>query len=311
MSAPYMQLYVADYLGDTRHLTTEQHGAYMLLLMTMWRSGGVIPNDDAKLARITGLTVARWKRISADVLAFFDVCEGGLTQARLAAELAIHEEKSEKRSQAGKAGGRAKALKDKKAGLANTMPMPCHSPEPEPDTDTSVSDARAAPVRSSGDFERFWSAYPAKVGKKAALKAWRAAKDRPALPVVLAALDRYCRTKPADREWCNPATWINQGRWDDEEAQTGAAVTSLPAATFDGPADLRAAVVRLRDEDYARRWLDHYCRWRKEDRTLLARSEVVASTLRRDLAEYLAEKKIRVEVAPANDTPAISHGEAA
>jgi hypothetical protein len=80
MSAPYMQLYVADYLGDTRHLTTEQHGAYLLLLMTMWRSDGVLSDDPAKLARIAGLTVARWNKISDDVLAFFTPCDGGLTQ---------------------------------------------------------------------------------------------------------------------------------------------------------------------------------------------------------------------------------------
>lgn len=75
-----MQLYVADYLGDTRHLTTEQHGAYLLLLMTMWRSDGVLSDEPAKLARIAGLTVARWKKISDDIMAFFTPCEGGITQ---------------------------------------------------------------------------------------------------------------------------------------------------------------------------------------------------------------------------------------
>lgn len=129
-----MQLYVADYLGDTRHLTTEQHGAYLLILMAMWRSGGTVPDDEAKLARIVGLSVTKWRKISSDVIDFFDRCEAGFTQKRLAAELAFAEEKSQKRSEAGKAGVRAKALKSNKAATANGSAMLKHSPEPEPDS---------------------------------------------------------------------------------------------------------------------------------------------------------------------------------
>jgi len=35
---------------------------------------------------------------------------------------------------------------------------------------------------------------------------------------LMAGLDRYKHTKPPDREWCNPATWLNQGRWNDAPA---------------------------------------------------------------------------------------------
>ena len=83
-AAPYMQLYVADYLGDTRHLTTEQHGAYLLLLMTMWRAGGALPNDETKLSRICGVTAKRWHMIAADVMAFFDVEGDQITSHALA-----------------------------------------------------------------------------------------------------------------------------------------------------------------------------------------------------------------------------------
>src|SRR5690606_38996442 len=66
-SAPYMQLYVADYMADTTHLTTEQHGAYLLLLMAMWRNGAVLPNDPKKLARIAGVSTRRWHMIWPDL----------------------------------------------------------------------------------------------------------------------------------------------------------------------------------------------------------------------------------------------------
>jgi len=80
----------------------------------------------------------------------------------------------------------------------------------------------------SPEFLAFWEAYPAKVGKKAAWKAWKAAKDRPPLASILASLARYIAAKPADRDWCHPTTWINQGRWDDEHTTTAPDTTDWP-----------------------------------------------------------------------------------
>ena len=54
----FLPLFVADYLADTTDLTTEEHGAYLLLLMASWRNGGTITSDHAKLARIAKLSKA-------------------------------------------------------------------------------------------------------------------------------------------------------------------------------------------------------------------------------------------------------------
>lgn len=142
-----MQLYVADYLGDTRHLTTEQHGAYLLLLMTMWRSDGRLPNDAKKLARITGCTASRWAKISDDVLAFFEADGDDLTNRRLMFELKKASEKSIKRAEAGTKGGEAKALKNNKADVANATALSKHSSEP----DSEPEDKGAVVERASDD----------------------------------------------------------------------------------------------------------------------------------------------------------------
>lgn len=67
-------------------------------------------------------------------------------------------------------------------------------------------------------FELFWAAYPKKVGKKAALNAFRRVKTP--LNVLLQAIEGQKHSvqwmKDNGKYIPNPATWLNQGRWEDE-----------------------------------------------------------------------------------------------
>ncbi|GLQ78964.1 hypothetical protein GCM10007881_24810 [Mesorhizobium huakuii] len=126
---PFMQLYVSDFVGDTLQLSTEQIGAYMLILMAMWNAGGRLPDDDAKLARVARLSLKRWRAISADLLSFFEREAGEIGHKRLAKELHKAQVKSEARAAAGARGGAVTALKTRAHGAANAGTLPRHSPD--------------------------------------------------------------------------------------------------------------------------------------------------------------------------------------
>lgn len=70
-------------------------------------------------------------------------------------------------------------------------------------------------------FEKFWEAYPKKVGKKVAKKVWLKLKPtEDMLNVMLKAINicKFSRQWQSDegRYIPNPATWLNQERWKDE-----------------------------------------------------------------------------------------------
>ncbi|BCG87042.1 hypothetical protein MesoLj113c_31520 [Mesorhizobium sp. 113-3-9] len=126
---PFMQLYVSDFVGDTLQLSTEQIGAYMLILMAMWNAGGRLPDDDAKLARVARLSLRRWRAISLDLLTFFEREAGEIGHKRLTKELHKALVKSEARAAAGARGGAATALKTKAHAGPNAGALPRHSPD--------------------------------------------------------------------------------------------------------------------------------------------------------------------------------------
>ncbi len=106
MKRPWMPLYVGDYLGDTGHLTTAQHGAYLLLMMHYWRKGE-LPDDDRQLAKITKLPLRTWTDYRPVLQQFF---HSGWKHKRIDAELARMQRVSEKRASAGQKGGLGSGL---------------------------------------------------------------------------------------------------------------------------------------------------------------------------------------------------------
>ena len=106
MNRPWMPLYVGDYLGDTGHLTTTQHGAYLLLMMHYWRKGE-LPDDDRQLSKIAKLPLKTWCEFRSTLQDFF---HQGWKHKRIDAELQKMMRVSEKRAIAGQKGGIGSAL---------------------------------------------------------------------------------------------------------------------------------------------------------------------------------------------------------
>jgi hypothetical protein len=66
----------------------------------------------------------------------------------------------------------------------------------------------------------FWEAYPRKKGKKAAMKAFSRASDKPEISELVSIVEKQAQSeqwKKNNGEFIpHPTTWLNQGNWDDE-----------------------------------------------------------------------------------------------
>ena len=125
---------------------------------------------------------------------------------------------SDARSEAGRKGAEAKQANARFAKQNKQMQdLPSKtSKDKDKDKDNSAS-----------PFELFWAAYPRKVGKQAAKKAF----SKVSVPVKT--LIDAVNSQKNSEQWRrdngqyipNPATWLNQGRWDDVLTEAGAQPT--------------------------------------------------------------------------------------
>ena len=177
---PYMPLYVADYLSDAAHLSTLEHGAYLLLIMTYWQRGEALPADDKKLARICRIGPREWERIKGNMSDFFQVDCNTWSHKRVEFELQNVRDKSLKKRNGGLA--RAKQMHSKTDSVAKQSDTDTdtelvrennkHSTKTNLLSDSKSDDTKSIdkievaekPVKTrkayTEVFEQFWDAYP-------------------------------------------------------------------------------------------------------------------------------------------------------
>ena len=220
-----------------------EHGAYGLLLDRYYATERGIPVDQAhRVARAR----TREERAAVDaVLAeFFTLSDGILTHGRVQREIEKAQSKIKAARENGMRGGRPKLNQtqtdEKPTGLLpgsdSQTQMKAHQ-TPDTKEKRSIEGAKAPshPEPGSGvhrlppGFDEFWAAYPRKVGKDAAARAF--AKRRVGvglLAQMLAAVNAQRDSEQWRRDGGqfipHPAMWLKEGRWQDETSRV---------ATFD------------------------------------------------------------------------------
>ena len=173
---PVMPLWTDSYIADTQHLTNEEHGVYLRLLMFAWRSpNGALPAEDKRLAIMVGMTPKKWAKVKPTIMQFFSQRDGKITQKRLTKELRAVRQKREQNVAAGKASAEARALLNKECGSTDVTtdvptggatecqpPYPSSYPSPSPSKKEhparDVANAKPRP-NARGLTNETWAAY--------------------------------------------------------------------------------------------------------------------------------------------------------
>lgn len=323
-----MPLYISDYMADTRRLTTEQHGAYFLLMMDYWMQGPP-PDDNAVLSRIAGVELGRWlTNIRPYIAPFFQIKDEVWRHKRIDQEL----DKIESKREAGKAGARARWQSDGDlfgSAIADTMAdrMPekgqsggqthaIHNSNSREEGSNEPSIVRSGRkiVQWERDeqFAELWNAATPKMRERSKSRSQTyqvfvtAAAVAGGKEVLVDAMREYVKRNGDVQRTGGPGVhiWLKDGRWEPYIA-TQAVLVGVQPARWLGPDDFRAKVVERKGEPWTISWLDG-CGWDEADRKIIAKRQLGFDTLIRELRDLLRFEGIGVRV-KAPDDPLASH----
>lgn len=119
-------------------------------------------------------------------------------------------------------------LAEDREGSETVSSPPPLSSSSSSSSSSSISDTHVCADQDANGFDAFWASYPRRVGKDAARRAWaRLAPDMATQRAITAAIAQQRQTDQWKRHVVpNPATWLNEGRWQDEPTQATSSTRS-------------------------------------------------------------------------------------
>jgi hypothetical protein len=229
---PWMKFFPADWRADPalRMCSLAARGLWMEMLSIMHEAdprGSLLINGNTisakQLASLCGATLRETIALLTELEAagvFSRADDGTIFSRRMKRD----DEKAARDKTNGKAGGNPRL----NAGV--NPPDKAQRPDAIFQKRESKERTRASALVApwtEADRERFWAAFPNKIGKADAIKAFDKASNKVTPEVLFPALNRYAN-KSDDRPFCNPSTWLNQERWLDQPAANNGNRTSNP-----------------------------------------------------------------------------------
>ena len=221
----YYQFNIGDYRADTAHLSILEHGIYRQLIDWYYLDEKPIPKETQVVMRRLRLGSNELHFLTNVLTDFFVLTDLGYFHSRIEKELEHYRVQFAKNRVNGLLGGRPRKpidTPDKTQVVLDNNHLVTENNPSAPLTNNHKPITNIKPIRDKSlddGFEEFWQAYPKKVGKDAATKSWLKTKAR--IDDVLPALewqkesDQWRRN---DGQYIpNPATYLNQGRWQDEQ----------------------------------------------------------------------------------------------
>jgi uncharacterized protein YdaU (DUF1376 family) len=152
MSLPWFPFHIDAYTGDTMHLTTEEHGCYLLMMLAYYRTEKPLPAADRSLAALVKLPIERWMEAKPALAPFFREEAGLWYHDRIELEI---KERCSKHAQSIARAKHAAEVKHGRASSKDAPSTPQASPKParsrklpEPSVTDPVKDAPSVPDAS-------------------------------------------------------------------------------------------------------------------------------------------------------------------
>ena len=192
--------------------------------LTLWGKSfyqlpaGSLPDDERLLAHLSG--AKRWAAVKKMALRGWVKCADGRlyypTVAEKVAEAWAARLARRARTEAARA---ARHKQDDATATVSLLVTEAKGTEQNRmEGKQTESRAAARHLREENGFEQFWQAYPRKIGKGQARRAYQTALKKTDALCIMAALAQQ-RFDSRERFQPHPATWLNGERWLDEPLQ--------------------------------------------------------------------------------------------
>lgn len=220
---------IADFNNATRHLTRVERSVYRDAIEHYYDTESALTKDFKSLSkRLLCFTEEEKEALKTVLSEFFTETDEGFFHERCNAEILKYRANTSAKAKAGIASAAKRKQKSTDVehvlNECKTDVQLTNNHKPITNNQETITNKNNIVVfEKQNDFDVFWQRYPKKVGKQAAFNAWK--KNKPRIDDVMFALSWQIEseqwTKQNGSFIPNPATYLNQGRWQDEPIKQG------------------------------------------------------------------------------------------